>query len=134
MHSGRYPACRYYFIRRCISAISYYWFLCPGYRLSPQAMNCIIKRYSTQGKIIFDDYVACCVKLRALTGTLDNFYTLLTEFLSSFIHHRSTVFWFAHWHVTSSSDIFRRRDQAQNGTASFQYDDVCMTVPYKILT
>ncbi|XP_026998447.1 sorcin [Tachysurus fulvidraco] len=58
-----------------------------GYRMSPQAMNCIIKRYSTQGKITFDDYVACCVKLRTLT------------------------------------DIFRRRDQAQNGTASFQYDD-----------
>ncbi|TSN21180.1 RWD domain-containing protein 1 [Bagarius yarrelli] len=38
-----------------------------GYRLSPQAMNCIIKRYSTQGKISFDDYVACCIKLRTLT-------------------------------------------------------------------
>ncbi|KAK3513160.1 hypothetical protein QTP70_008540 [Hemibagrus guttatus] len=62
-----------------------------GYRLSPQAMNCIIKRYSTQGRITFDDYVACCVKLRALTGTLDNFY-ILTAFLSSFIYHRSTVF------------------------------------------
>uniref|UniRef100_A0AAY5E8Y8 Sorcin n=1 Tax=Electrophorus electricus TaxID=8005 RepID=A0AAY5E8Y8_ELEEL len=39
-----------------------------GYRLSPQAMNCIIKRYSCQGKITFDDYVACCVRLRSLTG------------------------------------------------------------------
>ncbi|XP_062320949.1 sorcin isoform X1 [Osmerus eperlanus] len=38
-----------------------------GYSLSPQAMNCVIKRYSTQGKITFDDYVACCVKLRTLT-------------------------------------------------------------------
>ncbi|KAJ7985506.1 hypothetical protein DPEC_G00352760 [Dallia pectoralis] len=38
-----------------------------GYRLSPQAMNCIVKRFSSQGKITFDDYVACCVKLRTLT-------------------------------------------------------------------
>ncbi|KAI4880655.1 hypothetical protein NFI96_013441 [Prochilodus magdalenae] len=38
-----------------------------GYRLSPQALNCIIKRFSRGGKIFFDDYVACCVKLRALT-------------------------------------------------------------------
>ncbi|KAG9345070.1 hypothetical protein JZ751_009611 [Albula glossodonta] len=58
-----------------------------GYRLSPQAMNGIIKRYSTHGKISFDDYVACCVKLRSLT------------------------------------DLFRRRDQAGQGVATFQYDD-----------
>uniref|UniRef100_A0A8C1XSX2 Sorcin n=1 Tax=Cyprinus carpio TaxID=7962 RepID=A0A8C1XSX2_CYPCA len=58
-----------------------------GYRLSPQAMNCIIKRYSSNGKISFDDYVACCVKLRSLT------------------------------------DVFRKRDQAQQGVATFQYDD-----------
>uniref|UniRef100_A0A8C1P9H7 EF-hand domain-containing protein n=1 Tax=Cyprinus carpio TaxID=7962 RepID=A0A8C1P9H7_CYPCA len=59
-----------------------------GYRLSPQAMNCVIKRYSSNGKISFDDYVACCVKLRSLT------------------------------------DVFRKRDQAQQGVATFQYDDV----------
>ncbi|KAI2663372.1 Grancalcin [Labeo rohita] len=41
-----------------------------GYRISPQALNAIIKRYSRSGKIYFDDYVACCVRLRALT---DNF-------------------------------------------------------------
>ncbi|XP_016364485.1 sorcin isoform X1 [Sinocyclocheilus rhinocerous] len=41
-----------------------------GYRISPQALNAIIKRYSRSGKIYFDDYVACFVKLRALT---DNF-------------------------------------------------------------
>ncbi|KTG04067.1 hypothetical protein cypCar_00037381 [Cyprinus carpio] len=57
------------------------------YRLSPQAMNCVIKRYSSNGKISFDDYVACCVKLRSLT------------------------------------DVFRKRDQAQQGVATFQYDD-----------
>jgi len=41
-----------------------------GYRISPQALNIIIKRYSKGGRVYFDDYVACCVKLRALT---DNF-------------------------------------------------------------
>uniref|UniRef100_A0A4W3INE3 Sorcin n=1 Tax=Callorhinchus milii TaxID=7868 RepID=A0A4W3INE3_CALMI len=38
-----------------------------GYRLSPQGMNAIVKRYSTAGKISFDDYVACFVRLRTLT-------------------------------------------------------------------
>uniref|UniRef100_A0AAY4ESV7 EF-hand domain-containing protein n=1 Tax=Denticeps clupeoides TaxID=299321 RepID=A0AAY4ESV7_9TELE len=41
-----------------------------GYRISPQALSCILKRYSKGGRIYFDDYVACCVKLKALT---DNF-------------------------------------------------------------
>lgn len=41
-----------------------------GYNLSPQAFNCILKRYSNHGRIGFDDFVACCIKLRALT---DNF-------------------------------------------------------------
>lgn len=40
-----------------------------GFRLSPQAVNAIAKRYSTNGKITFDDYIACCVKLRALTDS-----------------------------------------------------------------
>ncbi|XP_046941512.1 grancalcin isoform X1 [Lynx rufus] len=39
-----------------------------GYRLSPQTLTAIVKRYSKNGRIFFDDYVACCVKLRALTG------------------------------------------------------------------
>ncbi|XP_036277915.1 grancalcin isoform X2 [Pipistrellus kuhlii] len=38
-----------------------------GYRLSPQTLSAIVKRYSRHGRIFFDDYVACCVKLRALT-------------------------------------------------------------------
>ncbi|XP_023820505.1 sorcin-like isoform X1 [Oryzias latipes] len=38
-----------------------------GYNLSPQAMNCIMMRYSNHGKIPFDDFVSCSVKLRALT-------------------------------------------------------------------
>ncbi|KAM4770674.1 sorcin-like [Rhinophrynus dorsalis] len=40
-----------------------------GYRLIPQALNNITKRYSSLGRIGFDDYIACCVKLRALTDT-----------------------------------------------------------------
>ncbi|XP_062852892.1 grancalcin [Trichomycterus rosablanca] len=38
-----------------------------GYRVSPQALGSMMKRFSRGGKIYFDDYVACCVKLRALT-------------------------------------------------------------------
>lgn len=38
-----------------------------GFRLSPQTLTAIVKRYSKNGRIFFDDYVACCVKLRALT-------------------------------------------------------------------
>ncbi|KAM9328036.1 sorcin-like [Pholidichthys leucotaenia] len=41
-----------------------------GYRISPHALNALMKRYNKGGRIYFDDYVACCVKLRALT---DNF-------------------------------------------------------------
>lgn len=40
-----------------------------GYRVSPQTLNAIIKRYNKGGRIFFDDYVACCVKLRTLTGS-----------------------------------------------------------------
>uniref|UniRef100_A0A8C6YLD1 Sorcin n=1 Tax=Nothoprocta perdicaria TaxID=30464 RepID=A0A8C6YLD1_NOTPE len=38
-----------------------------GFRLSPAAVTAIARRYSTHGRIAFDDYIACCVKLRALT-------------------------------------------------------------------
>ncbi|KAM8811460.1 sorcin [Eudromia elegans] len=38
-----------------------------GFRLSPLTVTAIVKRYSSHGKIVFDDYMACCVKLRALT-------------------------------------------------------------------
>ncbi|KGL84903.1 Sorcin, partial [Tinamus guttatus] len=38
-----------------------------GFRLSPVAVTAITRRYSTHGKIAFDDYIACCVRLRALT-------------------------------------------------------------------
>ncbi|KAK5875152.1 hypothetical protein CesoFtcFv8_027667 [Champsocephalus esox] len=40
-----------------------------GFRIGPQALNVIIKRYNKGGRIYFDDYVACCVRLRALTET-----------------------------------------------------------------
>ncbi|XP_077382450.1 sorcin [Festucalex cinctus] len=38
-----------------------------GYNLSPNAMNMIMKRYSINGRIPFDDFVSCCVRLRGLT-------------------------------------------------------------------
>uniref|UniRef100_UPI00358F8C44 sorcin-like n=1 Tax=Myxine glutinosa TaxID=7769 RepID=UPI00358F8C44 len=38
-----------------------------GYRLSNHTIGAVVKRFSRDGKIFFDDYVACCVKLRALT-------------------------------------------------------------------
>ncbi|XP_036930263.1 sorcin isoform X1 [Acanthopagrus latus] len=39
-----------------------------GFNLSPQAMNVIMRRHSTNGRIAFDDFISCCVKLRALTS------------------------------------------------------------------
>lgn len=39
-----------------------------GYNLSPQALNIIVKRYSDSGRIGFDDFVGCNVRLRGLTG------------------------------------------------------------------
>lgn len=50
------------------AGISVWLCLCAGYNLSPQAMNVIMKRFSTNGRIAFDDFITCCVKLRALTG------------------------------------------------------------------
>lgn len=38
-----------------------------GFHLSPQTMNIIMKRHSTNGRIAFDDFITCCIKLRALT-------------------------------------------------------------------
>ncbi|XP_066289587.1 sorcin-like isoform X1 [Branchiostoma lanceolatum] len=38
-----------------------------GYRLSPQTLNVIVKRYGDNGRIKFDDFVACAVRLRMLT-------------------------------------------------------------------
>ena len=39
-----------------------------GYRLSPQAIGTLIGRYSTNGQIKFDDFVALNVRLRVLTS------------------------------------------------------------------
>ena len=39
-----------------------------GYNLSPQALGCILRRYSTDGRVNFDNFVGCLVKLRALTS------------------------------------------------------------------
>ena len=39
-----------------------------GYRLHPNTINILVHRFSDGGRIGFDDFVSCCVKLRALTG------------------------------------------------------------------
>ncbi|XP_068615890.1 sorcin-like [Brachionichthys hirsutus] len=38
-----------------------------GYNLSPQALGVVMKRYSTNGKVGFDDFMSCSIKLRGLT-------------------------------------------------------------------
>lgn len=38
-----------------------------GYNLTPQALNIIVKRYSDNGRIKFDDFVAAATRLRILT-------------------------------------------------------------------
>ncbi|RXM29935.1 Sorcin, partial [Acipenser ruthenus] len=49
-----------------------------GYHINPSALVVILKRFSTHGMIAFDDYVACCIKLRTLTGTFFIFVFSLT--------------------------------------------------------
>ena len=39
-----------------------------GYRLSPQTLSVLTARYSSNGRIWFDDFVSLCVKLRVLTS------------------------------------------------------------------
>lgn len=60
--------------------------LTTGYRISPQALNAVIKRYSKAGRIYFDDYVACAVKLRALTGKMLTWRLHVTMFNFSFFY------------------------------------------------
>eukprot|EP00057_Strongylocentrotus_purpuratus_P014939 XP_011669413.1 PREDICTED: sorcin-like [Strongylocentrotus purpuratus] len=38
-----------------------------GYRLSPNAINALVRRYGVNGRIQFDAFVGCAVRLRALT-------------------------------------------------------------------
>ncbi|XP_054476934.1 sorcin [Anoplopoma fimbria] len=38
-----------------------------GFNLSPQAFTIVMKRHSLAGRVVFDDFVGCCTKLRALT-------------------------------------------------------------------
>ena len=45
-----------------------FYFAVLGYNLSPTAIQIIVNRYSTNHRISFDDFVACAVRLRSLTG------------------------------------------------------------------
>ena len=42
-----------------------------GYRLQPVTLSVLVHRFSDNGRIGFDDFVSCCVKLRALTGKIE---------------------------------------------------------------
>jgi Ca2+-binding EF-hand superfamily protein len=39
-----------------------------GYNLQPQTIAVLVRRFSNNGRIGFDDFVSCCVKIRALSG------------------------------------------------------------------
>ena len=54
-----------------------------GYQLTPQALNIIVKRYSTNGSIMFDDFVSVCIRLRMLNGefNLFNIYIIYTSYI-----------------------------------------------------
>ena len=45
-----------------------YFLFYVGYNLSPQALHVLVQRYSNNGRIKFDDFVSCVVRLRALTS------------------------------------------------------------------
>ncbi|KAF0032052.1 hypothetical protein F2P81_016607 [Scophthalmus maximus] len=38
-----------------------------GFQLSPRAMKCIMRRYSLNGQISFDNFVSCSIRIRCLT-------------------------------------------------------------------
>ena len=82
-----------------------------GYRLTPQTLAVLNSRYSSNGKVGFDDFVALCIKLRALTCEYKYLYAAII-----FLTHLSLCL--AH---------FQARDTMRNGTATFQYDDVGYT-------
>ena len=77
-----------------------------GYRLQPNTIAVLMNRFSDNGRIGFDDFVSCCVKLRALTGrVIHYYYYYLLLFVIVAAH-------------------FQARDRARNGTATFAFDDV----------
>jgi len=63
-------------LQRAIAAfgndeLALYFLFCvniTGYNLTPQAMGCLLRRYSSNNKITFDDFVSCVTKLRSLTS------------------------------------------------------------------
>lgn len=57
----------------------------PGYNLSPQAIHVITKRYSkrSDGQIHFDDFVACSIRLRSMSGLLVVVLLLCSDRVSS---------------------------------------------------
>ncbi len=42
-----------------------------GYHLQPATLAVLVNRFSDNNAIGFDDFVSCCVKIRALTGRIE---------------------------------------------------------------
>lgn len=48
-----------------------------GYTLSNKTFNSVVKRYANRdGKITFEDFILCAVRLRTVFGTLQNVMSL----------------------------------------------------------
>lgn len=59
----------------CARVCACVFLLTVGYRISRETLDCIIQRYSKDDSIYFDDYVACCIKLRTMCGRINIYQT-----------------------------------------------------------
>lgn len=78
-----------------------------------------MKRYSVNGRIPFDDFVSCCVRLRGLTGK--NAKKKKIWFGFEFFGYKTGLNICV---CVCFPDHFQRRDTSRNGAANFHYDDV----------
>lgn len=83
-----------------------------GYNLSAQAQGAMVRHFATDGKIGFDSFVACCVKLRVLTSKLKSFIHISSKYV----------------YISVVTAAFQQRDAMRNGTATFRYDDFIAVV------
>ena len=47
-----------------------------GHKLSPPAMGVVLRRYSIDGKVSFDNFIALCVRINSLTCELQRHITV----------------------------------------------------------
>lgn len=121
---------RYYFNPRCSSATLCYFCL-PRLQVESSSHELCHKAVQHSGKDHFR--WLCCVLCQ--TKEPDRYAIVFGSCLNScwYFDMISNIFTVNHWLVILCSDIFRRRDQGQSGTATFQYDDVRVTVSCKKL-